>query len=303
MKSTATPAPMDKARQAAPDAPVAPVRNVLIVGVGGQGVVMISQVLAQMCQRQGFEVKQSEVHGMAKRGGVVFSHVRFGAKVWAPTIPQGQANIVLALEWTEGLRWLSYLHPEHGTFIADTKRITSPFAFRNRKRGAAAAYNPEAVETIRGQLPNSLIFDATRAAEDMGNVRVANTILLGVLSSTLDFPEGEWLEVLSGFVPRTPVDLNRKAFLRGREWGAVAPGMESVAAEAPAGPAAGTNGQVVLDINAAWCKSCDICVKMCPERILFLNGNHVVEVTDVSACTGCRICEMLCPDFAITVRL
>jgi len=102
--------------------------NVLVVGVGGQGVIMISKVLAQLCQLQGYQVKQSEVHGMAKRGGVVFSHVRFGAKVWSPTIPLGEADILLALEWAEGQRWLPYLNQERGKFIADIKQIPPPFA-------------------------------------------------------------------------------------------------------------------------------------------------------------------------------
>ena len=78
--------------------------NVMITGVGGQGVIMVSKVLAMLCQSQGYQVKQSEVHGMAKRGGAVFSHVRFGREVHSPTIPVGQADILLALEWAEGLR-------------------------------------------------------------------------------------------------------------------------------------------------------------------------------------------------------
>ncbi|MEE9534729.1 MAG: 2-oxoacid:acceptor oxidoreductase family protein, partial [Acidimicrobiia bacterium] len=97
--------------------------NVLVVGVGGQGVIMVSKVLAQLCQQQGYQVKQSEVHGMAKRGGVVFSHVRFGNRVWSPTIPQGEVDILLALEWAEGQRWLPYLNPKSGKLIADIKRI------------------------------------------------------------------------------------------------------------------------------------------------------------------------------------
>ena len=102
--------------------------NILIVGVGGQGVLMISKVLAQVSAGRGLEVKQSEVHGMAKRGGVVFSHVRFGTRVWSPTIPKGEADVVVALEWAEGLRWLPYLNPDRGTFLADTRRIVPPFA-------------------------------------------------------------------------------------------------------------------------------------------------------------------------------
>jgi indolepyruvate ferredoxin oxidoreductase beta subunit len=158
---------------ATPSAPT----NVLVVGVGGQGVIMISKVLAQLCQQQGYQVKQSEVHGMAKRGGVVFSHVRFGEKVWSPTIPQGEADVLLAMEWAEGLRWLSYLHPQRGIFIADMKQIPPPFAYRERQRGAASGYHPESVADLTRRLPNSLAIDATGMAKRLGNERVANTIV------------------------------------------------------------------------------------------------------------------------------
>src|SRR3989304_8939770 len=110
--------------------------NGLIVGVGGQGVIMVSKALAWLAQSRGFEVKQSEVHGMAKRGGSVFSHVRFGPQVWSPTIPKGEADILVALEWAEGLRWLPFLKPDTGIVLCDTKRIVPPFACLNRRPGA-----------------------------------------------------------------------------------------------------------------------------------------------------------------------
>ena len=137
------------ARRRAAAAPIAladPSReplNVLVVGVGGQGVIMVSKLLALLAQKQGYEVKQSEVHGMAKRGGAVFSHVRFGRRVWSPTIPKGEVDVLIALEWAEGLRWLPYLKPDTGIFICDTKRIVPPFACRDRRPGAAMRYARE----------------------------------------------------------------------------------------------------------------------------------------------------------------
>ena len=104
---------------------------------------MVSKVLALLAQSQGFEVKQSEVHGMAKRGGSVFSHVRFGRRVWSPTIPKGEVDILVALEWAEGLRWLPFLKPGTGIFICDTKRIVPPFACLNRHPGAPLRYSKE----------------------------------------------------------------------------------------------------------------------------------------------------------------
>jgi indolepyruvate ferredoxin oxidoreductase beta subunit len=277
--------------------------NVLVVGVGGQGVVMVSKVLAQLCQGQGYEVKQSEVHGMAKRGGVVFSHVRFGRKVWSPTIPKGEADILLALEWAEGQRWLPYLNRERGRFIVDLRKIPPPFSCRDRTRGAPSGYNPEGIEELTRQFPNSIVVDATGMAVELGNEKVANTILLGALSNYLTFPKQDWLTVLRASVPPKTMELNVLAFERGREW-SQSPKLHVESHPKPELTGfGGALGPVSLDIIEAWCKGCDICVKMCPERCLVLNGREVVELTDPALCTGCRICEVLCPDFAIRVRL
>ena len=138
--------------------------NVLIVGVGGQGVIMVSKVLALLAQTQGFEVKQSEVHGMAKRGGSVFSHVRFGKRVWSPTIPKGEVDILVALEWAEGLRWLPFLKPG-GIFICDTKRIVPPFACLNRHPGAPLRYSKETPAEVLAHVAEGYAIDATDMAE------------------------------------------------------------------------------------------------------------------------------------------
>ncbi|MGE0485671.1 MAG: 2-oxoacid:acceptor oxidoreductase family protein [Gammaproteobacteria bacterium] len=279
--------------------------NVLVVGVGGQGVIMVSKVLARLAQRHDLEVKQSEVHGMAKRGGSVFSHVRFGPEVWAPTIPVGEADVLVALEWAEGLRWLPYVDPARGTFITDTKRIVPPFGCIDRRRGAALAYPGTAVAEVVDLVPHAYALDAEGMAIELGNPRVANTLLLGVLSTVLEFTVDEWREVLAEFVPAGTVETNLAAFEAGRAWAldVVARGALPIAAQAPRAPAmALPAGEVRLDIEAAWCKGCDICVKFCPELCLRLNEARVVELTDPQACTGCRICEWLCPDFALAVR-
>ncbi len=279
--------------------------NVLVVGVGGQGVIMVSKILAQLCQRQGFEVKQSEVHGMAKRGGVVFSHVRFGETVWSPTIPRGEADILVALEWAEGLRWLAYLRPERGVLITDTQQIVPPFACLNRKRGAASAYARETPAEVLGRVASGFALDATRLAAELGNRRVSNSVVLGVLSTALDFPLDEWRAALARFVPPKTVEVNLQAFEQGRAWAVAArespPAAPNLPAPPPA-PVAEADDVIELEITAAWCKGCDICVKMCPELCLALNADQVVEVVDPQACTGCRICEWLCPDFAIAVH-
>jgi indolepyruvate ferredoxin oxidoreductase beta subunit len=277
----------------------APPTNVLVVGVGGQGVLLVSKVLARLCQANGFTVKQSEVHGMAKRGGVVFSHVRFGAKVWSPTIPAGEADVLLALEWAEGIRWLPHLKPHDGTFIADTRRLVPPFACRDRRPGASSGYVTDTAAEILSRVDTGYALDATGMAGELGNPRAANTVLLGVLSSVLDFPEEQWLDTLTDLVPAKSQAINRDAFLEGRAW-AESP---TIPPPEPARSEAVKPQSVTLEITAAWCKSCDICVKMCPERCLRLDHRQIVELKDPDACTGCRICEMLCPDFAITVHM
>jgi len=281
-------------------------RDVLIVGVGGQGVVMVSKLLATLAQRHGFEVKQSEVHGMAKRGGAVFSHVRFADKVFSPTIPEGQADIIVALEWAEGLRWLPYLKPESGVLIADTQRIVPPFACRDRRIGARLGYVGQTVEGLAGQVPNSMALDAVGMATDLGVAKAANTVLLGALSVFLDFELDEWEDVIANTVPPATVQANLKAFTAGRGWAhdwdpAAVPEPETKV-EAPLLPENFEPEPATLEITPEWCKSCDICVRFCPERCLRLDENRIVEIFAPEKCTGCRICEWLCPDFAITVH-
>ena len=279
--------------------------NVLIVGVGGQGVIMVSKVLASLCQAQGLQVKQSEVHGMAKRGGSVFSHVRFGKQVWSPTIPKGDVDILLALEWAEGLRWLPHLRAGSGTFICDTKRIVPPFACLNRRQGAPMRYSRETPAEVIAHVAEAYAIDATRMAGELGNDRAANTMLLGALSTAMDFPSDEWERVLAEFVPRKTVGVNLEAFRLGRRWIEEARRSAPDTAE-PQGAAQATAivpAVVRLEIEAKWCKSCDICVKLCPERCLRLNAERIAELTDPAKCTGCRLCEWLCPDFAIRVLM
>jgi indolepyruvate ferredoxin oxidoreductase beta subunit len=290
---------MNAARKAASGGPT----NVLIVGVGGQGVIMVSKILARLSQMQGLQVKQSEVHGMAKRGGSVFSHIRFGEEVWSPTIPMGEADVVLGLEWAEGLRWLRYLKPGSGTFISDTKRIVPPFSCRDRTHDARHGYSHHTVAEIIEQVPSAYAPDATGMATELGNDRVANTILLGVLSTVMEFPVEDWLTVLPEFVPPKTLETNLKAFEAGRKWTTQPhePDLHEPATPIQSGPA--MQRKVELEITEAWCKSCDICVKMCPERCLALDERQIVELVNPDACTGCRVCEWLCPDFAIAVHV
>ncbi len=279
--------------------------NVLIVGVGGQGVIMVSRVMARIGQLQGFDVKQSEVHGMAKRGGVVFSHVRFGPTVWSPTIPKGKADILVALEWAEGLRWLDYLKKGSGTFIADTRHIVPPFACLDRSRGARLGYLAEPPGVVLDQVADGYALDATALASELGNRRASNTVLLGALSAVLGFEPEIWHQAIAEMVPPKTVEVNLKAFEAGRRWAAAARENPEIAREEirrqPLARPEPEAHDFELRITPEWCKGCDICVKMCPERCLSLNALNIVELAEPERCTGCRICEWLCPDFAIDV--
>ncbi len=278
------------------------VTSVLIVGVGGQGVIMVSKVLATLCQEHGLEVKQSEVHGMAKRGGAVFSHVRFGRRVHSPVIPAGEADVLVALEWAEGLRWLHFLDPEKGTFISDVRKIVPPFACRDRGRGVAPQYAKTTPRDVLERVSVGYALDATGIAAKLGNERAANTVLLGILSTALDFTERAWLDVIERLVPPKTREINRAAFLAGREWVNEATVPEGEVLPVPDVDPVLRNVVNRLEITEAWCKGCDICVKFCPERCLALDEGGKVVVKDPDACTGCRLCEMLCPDFAIRLH-
>jgi indolepyruvate ferredoxin oxidoreductase beta subunit len=277
--------------------------NVLIVGVGGQGVILVSKVLARLAQQRGYQVKQSEVHGMAKRGGSVFSHVRYGREVWSPTIARGEVDLLIALEWAEALRWLPWLKPGSGTLVCDTRRIVPPFSCLNRRPGAALRYSRETPAEVQEHVAEGHAIDATAIAEELGNERVSNVVLLGAVSTALEFTDEEWESGLAEFVPPKTLVVNVAALRRGRDWIERARRGEGTARGPVAAPAAEPQSDVRLEITREWCKSCDICVKLCPERCLRLDGDRIVELADPARCTGCRLCEWLCPDFAIRVHV
>jgi indolepyruvate ferredoxin oxidoreductase beta subunit len=206
------------------------------------------------------------------------------------------------------MRWMPYLRQQSGTFIADTQHIVPPFACRNRTRGARTGYVGETIQTVMEQVDNSFALDAMGIAKQLGVVKAANTVLLGALSTALDFPAEAWKSVISKFVPSPTVKVNLLAFDAGREW-ALGFDRESElrnikdtrSLHQESTVEAGADYSRV-EITEEWCKGCDICVKFCPERCLVMNEKLIVEMAEPELCTGCRMCEWLCPDFAITVH-
>jgi indolepyruvate ferredoxin oxidoreductase beta subunit len=184
--------------------------NIVICGVGGQGIILASDVLCQTAFLEGLDVKKSEVHGMAQRGGSVITHVRFGKKVYSPLIEEGTSDYILAFEKLEALRYIHYLR-KTGQVIVDNREIPPMSVLIGQ------AKYPEDIDGKLRKIGKTHFVDAANIALELGNVRVVNIILLGVLSTFLDFKEESWIKAISDNVKEKFVDLNITAFSRGRE--------------------------------------------------------------------------------------
>lgn len=186
------------------------VYNVLIVGVGGQGIILASDVLGRVAARHGYDVKKNEIHGMAQRGGSVSSHVRFGKQVSSPIIKMGEADVLLSFEQIETLRYFPFLS-DKGTVIVNDQKILPPAVFTGKQE-----YPGDVLEKIRSKVPKAVVVDGGQVAEKIGNPRVANVIFLGVLSKYLDIPAETYEQVLKESLKPKLIDINLKAFHEGR---------------------------------------------------------------------------------------
>lgn len=184
--------------------------NVLLSGVGGQGVILASYLLTRIAINDGYDVKQSEVHGMSQRGGSVISHLRFGTTVHSPLISPGAADILISLEALEALRYLPQLKPE-GTLVYNSISINP-----STVAAGLATYPPDLQERIEKAHGRSFGVDARRLAQEAGNVRSENVVLLGAVSGSLPFSQDAWYDVIKEVVPPHTVDVNIKAFELGR---------------------------------------------------------------------------------------
>ena len=185
-------------------------KNILIVGVGGQGVLLASELLSTVAMEAGYDAKKSEVHGMAQRGGVVSSHIRFGEKVYSPLIKEGDADVILAFEQAEAQRWVHFCKKD-GTIIVNKYKLVPPIASMK-----GFDYPDDPIGAVKKRIPKTQIVDALSLAESLGNSRLVNTILLGVLSQSLDIPEEVWKKAIDERVPKGTEALNQKAFSEGR---------------------------------------------------------------------------------------
>lgn len=188
--------------------------NFFLTGVGGQGTLLASNVLAQVGVRAGFDVKKAEVHGMAQRGGSVSSQIRWGEKIHSPLISKGEVDYLVAFEKLEALRYVGMLRPG-GTALVGEMSIL-PLSVSS---GDDVYPGDEEVQRVIGAVAGDVRFvPSLRLAEEAGNVRAHNVVLLGALSSLVErVPVETWLDVIAARVPERYVEVNKRAFQMGRE--------------------------------------------------------------------------------------
>ncbi len=185
--------------------------NIIICGIGGQGVLLLSDILGEVAMENGFLVKKSEVKGMAQRGGSVISHLRFGKEVYSPLIPLKEADFLLSMEKLEALRYLDYLK-EDGILITDNFYLPPlPILIGENE------FDFNIIDkNLKERVKNLYYIPAQNIAKELGDVRVSNIILLGFLSNFLDFKLEDYFKVLERNIKKEYLEINKKAFLKGR---------------------------------------------------------------------------------------
>ncbi len=184
--------------------------NILVAGVGGQGVILATDIMSEVFMEAGYDVKKSEVHGMAMRGGIVTSHFRFGKKVYSPLIKQGEVDILFAFEQLEGLRWINHLK-SNGKIVMNDHKINPPAV------NLGAMEYPKAIpEKIKSKFKDFYLVKGTEMALQLGDARAANVVLLGAISKFFEVNEDLWLKTILNYLPPKVHELNRKTFFTGR---------------------------------------------------------------------------------------
>lgn len=185
-------------------------KNIMIVGVGGQGTLLASKLLGRLLLGRGYDVKVSEVHGMSQRGGSVVTYVRYGEKVYSPIIDKGQADLILSFELLEAARWAEYLKPG-GRIITNTQQVNPMPVITS-----AAAYPEDLTGKLRSLGIDVDAIDALALAEQAGSAKAVNLVLLGRLARWFDFTQEEWMAAIEASVPEKFLELNKKAFALGQ---------------------------------------------------------------------------------------
>lgn len=186
------------------------VKNIMIVGVGGQGALLASKTLGQVLLDSGFDVKVSEVHGMSQRGGSVVTYVRYGEKVYSPIVDKGQADFIVSFEMLEAARYTEYLKTD-GQIVVNTQNIDPMPVITG-----AAEYPTNLQEKIQAANIKIDALDCLTLAEQAGTSKAVNIVLMGRLSKYMDFPLETWLQAIEKLVKPQFLEINKKAFLLGR---------------------------------------------------------------------------------------
>jgi indolepyruvate ferredoxin oxidoreductase beta subunit len=189
-----------------------PAINFLFVGVGGQGILTASDIAAEVGLEAAYDAKKSEVHGFSQRGGVVESHVRWGDKVAAPLAEKGSVDFLIATELLEAARWIDWLRPGEAALV--NQQHIPPMSVT--VGDALYPSDEDILAIVRARTHDVTVVAGLAIAERLGTPRLANTVLLGALSTRLDIPPETWLAVIERRVPPKYIELNRQAFWEGR---------------------------------------------------------------------------------------
>ncbi len=191
--------------------------SIVLVGVGGQGILLAAQVTARAALLAGHDVKTNEVHGMAQRGGSVVAQVRYGDRVFSPLVPEGGAQVLASLERIEALRFARFLAP--GGLAVVSRQAIVPVTVSSGQE----TYPADAEQRLHAVFPRLAYIDAVQVAEDLGDTRAANVVILGALSTALSLPAGSWSAALAQSVKPATLQINERAFAEGRRLAAMTP--------------------------------------------------------------------------------
>lgn len=186
-------------------------KNIMIVGVGGQGSLLASKLLGNVVMSAGYDVKVSEVHGMSQRGGSVVTYVKYSdEKVWSPVVNEGEADLIISFELLEGARYIPYLKKGGKLVVNDQKIAPMPVIT------GGAVYPEDITGKLRELGVDVTVVDALSLAEEAGSAKATNVVLMGVASKSMEFSDEQWQTAIGACVPPKFIDLNRKAFELGR---------------------------------------------------------------------------------------
>lgn len=185
------------------------VKNIVLVGVGGQGTILVSRILSHGFVNEGYDVKMSEILGMSQRGGSVTTHIRYGEKVYSPSIDNGEADVIVAFEKLEAARYLDFLKKDGTLIVNDLEMHPLPVS------SGFAEYPEGVIEKLEGKVENIKVLEAGKIAEELGESRAQNIVMLGSLIKTLELEDIDWISLIKDNLPEKVHEVNIKAFEKG----------------------------------------------------------------------------------------